>query len=313
MNSKPIVIIGPTASGKTELALALARRLHTDVISADSRQVYQGVRVGTATPPGQWQQGIYRVQGIAYHLVNFLPPDKTFDAAAFSHQAKALSQHADKPLIFAGGTGMYLHAFFVGLDPLPAADPALRAELTAWAAQHGKEALHQRLQQLDPASAAAIPSGNLHRVMRALEITLLSHTPASALRTGKFHTQISPQKALFVYLNWDKDLLYNRIEQRTVQMIDPMRAEVQQLLQQGYAPDIAALKSLGYPQVLEWLNGRLSRPETLQQIITLTRQYAKRQRTWFNRYQNALRIDLQHPSDFDPEALAQFILLQYQA
>ena len=155
---KHIVLAGPTASGKTELALALARKLDAQIISADSRQIYRGLTHGTAKPEGIWTNAIYRVQDIPYHLVDFLPPEQTFDAAAFCARAKALTrENPNTPFIFAGGTGMYLHAFFVGMDPLPPSDPALRAELTAFAAARGKAALHARLAEKDPVSAAQIP------------------------------------------------------------------------------------------------------------------------------------------------------------
>ena len=299
---KHIVLAGPTASGKTELALALARKLDAQIISADSRQIYRGLTHGTAKPEGVWEKGTYRVQGIPYHLVDFLPPDKTFDAAAFCAQAAALTREkTHTPFIFAGGTGMYLHAFFVGMDPLPPSDPALRAELTAFAAARGKAALHARLAEQDPVSAAQIPAGNIQRVMRALEITLLAGKPASELKSGAF----------FVYLNWDKELLNARIERRTRGMLNPMAAETRALLAAGAAADCPALKSLGYPQILQWINGEKSREETFDKIFTLTRQYAKRQRTWFNRYKNALRLELHSEKEFSAEDLSQQIIEKY--
>lgn len=311
---KHIVLAGPTASGKTELALALARRMNASVISADSRQIYQGLTAGTAKPQGTYQDGTYLVENIPYYLVDFLPPEQTFDAASFCARAEELTaSRPEKPFIFAGGTGMYLHAFFVGMDPLPPSDAALRAELTDFAAQQGKEALHARLMTKDPLSASQIPAGNVQRVMRALEITLLAGKPASELKTGRFFGQFPSDKALFVYLNWEKELLNARIETRTAGMLDPMAQETQALLQSGAAPECPALKSLGYPQILQWLRGEITREETLEKIITLTRQYAKRQRTWFNRYKNALRLDLQKPQDFDAEKLAEKICAAYEA
>lgn len=310
---KHLVLAGPTASGKTELALALAQAAGADIISADSRQVYRFLTAGTAKPAGAWQDGVYRVSGVPYHLVDFLQPEQTFDASSFCTRARQLTEQApQRPFIFAGGTGMYLQAFFVGLDPLPAADPVLRAELTAFAAEHGKPALHARLAEKDPVSAAQIPPGNIQRVMRALEITLLAGRPASSLRSGTFHRTFPPEKALLVYIHWDKELLNERIATRTRGMLDAMAEETRTLLQAGAAPGCPALKSLGYPQVLQWLSGQLTRQETLEQIITLTRQYAKRQRTWFNRYTQALRLDIHTAQDFDPVRLSGRILQAYQ-
>ncbi|WP_428054405.1 tRNA (adenosine(37)-N6)-dimethylallyltransferase MiaA [Candidatus Avelusimicrobium facis] len=299
---KHLVLAGPTASGKTELALSLAKRLKTQIISADSRQIYRNLTVGTAKPQGTWQDGVYRVDGVPYHLVDFAAPQQTFDAAAFCAHARALTDaQPEKSFIFAGGTGMYLHAFFVGMDPLPPSNAALRAELTAWAQTHGKEALHARLAEKDPVSAQQIPPGNIQRILRALEITLLAGQPASALKSGRFFGQFPAEQALFVYLHWDKELLRQRIAKRTRAMLDPMAAETRTLLDAGAAPDCPALKSLGYFQILQWLRGEKTREETFEKICTLTCQYAKRQRTWFNRYKNALRLDFNQPQDFDVE------------
>ena len=309
---KHIVLAGPTASGKTELALALARKLDAQIISADSRQIYRGLTHGTAKPEGIWTNAIYRVQSIPYHLVDFLPPEQTFDAAAFCARAEALTrENPNTPFIFAGGTGMYLHAFFVGMDPLPPSAPALRAELTAFAASCGTAALHPRLAENDPVPAVQIPAGNIQRVMRALEITLLAGKPASALKSGGFFGEFPTDKALFVYLNWDKELLNKRIEQRTRGMLEPMAAETRALLAAGAKADCPALKSLGYPQILQWINGEKNREETFDKIFTLTRQYAKRQRTWFNRYKNALRLDLHSEKEFSAEDLSQHIIEKY--
>ena len=305
--------MGPTASGKTELALSLARKLHTEIISADSRQVYQFLTAGTAKPVGQWINGKYLVEQSPYHLVDFLPPDQTFDASAFCQAAQQLSQtHPEKPFIFAGGTGLYIHSFFIGLDPLPPSDPLLRKELTAWAAKHGKQALHARLQEKDPLSAQQIPAGNIQRVMRALEITLLAKKPASVLRRGTFHGEFPAEKALFVYLHWDKEILNARIQTRTQGLLDPMAEETRALLQKGFSENTPALKSLGYPQIIDWLQGRMTRLETFEKITTLTRQYAKRQRTWFNRYKNILRLDLNQPQDWKVEKLTDQIIQTYQ-
>lgn len=309
---RSLVVAGPTASGKTELSLVLAKKLGAEIISADSRQVYRGLTVGTAKPAGTWQNGVYQVDCVAYHLVDCISPKQTFDASAFCQQTQVLlDSKPTKPFIFTGGTGLYIQAFFMGLDPLPAANAALRAELTSFVEKHGKQALHDRLAQVDVVSAQQIPPGNLHRVMRALEISLLSGQPASTLRKNTFQGIFPTEKALFVYLNWDKELLNKRIEQRTAAMLEGMAQETNMLLNQGFAPDCPALKSLGYAQILEWINGSKTRQETLEKIITLTRQYAKRQRTWFNRYQNILRIDLHSPQDFDVETLANKIIHAY--
>ncbi len=306
---KPIVICGPTASGKTELALALAKRTDGIIISADSRQVYTHLTAGTAKPQGVWQNGAYWVEGIPYHLVDFLNVTDTFNAGAFVARALEITaQYPGRQIIFAGGTGMYLHAYFVGMDTLPASTPQTRELLTRLLQKEGKEGLHARLAEKDPSSAAAIPAGNVQRTMRALELCLLTGKPASQLRTGVFHTLPNPAQSAFVYLNWDRTALNARIQTRTEAIFDPMCQETQALLNQGTPADVPALKSLGYPQAVAYLQGQLTRTQAIEQIAQLTRQYAKRQRTWFNRYTQALVLELQTPQNFDLKNITKDIL-----
>lgn len=306
---KPIVICGPTASGKTELALELARQTGGIIISADSRQVYKRLAIGTAKPKGRWEHGVYRVDGVPYYLVDFLDVTDTFNAGAFCACVREITaKAAGAPLIFAGGTGMYLHAYFVGMDDLPRSTPQTRAYLEKLLAQQGKEGLHHALQEKDPASAEKIPPGNVQRTMRALELCLLTGRPASQLKSGNFFRLPDETSSKWVYLDWEKDILHQRITTRTEQMFDGMVQETRTLLDEGFAPDTPALKSLGYPQVTAYLQGKISREKAVEEIILKTRQYAKRQRTWFNRYTNAQRIMLNRPADFDLSQLATNLL-----
>lgn len=306
---QPIVICGPTASGKTELALSLARRTGGVIISADSRQIYTRLTVGTAKPQGMWQNGQYIVEGVPYYLVDFVPVTDVFNAGNFCARVREIAaQESRRPLIFAGGTGMYLHAYFVGMDHLPASSPEVRARLNALLEREGKAGLHRALAEKDPASAAQIPAGNVQRTMRALELCLLTGRAASTLKTGKFFTLPDEKKSHWVYLDWEKDALQVRIAQRSEEMFEGMCAETRALLDAGFPSDVPALKSVGYPQVLAYLAGKISRAEALEQLILKTRQYAKRQRTWFNRYTNAQRIKLGALCDFEPEKITQSVL-----
>ena len=298
---KPIVLCGPTASGKTEISLALARKLNGLIISADSRQVYKHLTVGTAKPQGTYQNGLYTVENIPYLLVDFLDITDTFNAGNFCARVREITQQfPDKPLIFAGGTGLYLHAYFVGMDKLPPSTEKSRAYVTSLLNANGKAGLHRLLQEKDPVSANQIPAANVQRTMRALELYYLTGQPASQLKSGNFFKLPDPQQAHWVYLDWQKELLSARIETRTQNMFDGMCAETDILLKAGFSAENApALKSLGYPQIISYLRGTLSRAETLEQIIVKTRQYAKRQRTWFGRYTQAQKITLQKMSDWD--------------
>ena len=309
MFMKPIVLCGPTASGKTELALELARQLNGIILSADSRQVYKRLTVGTAKPLGSYQNGAYTVDGVPYYLVDFLDVTETCNAGTFVKKARQIAaENSNRPLIFAGGTGMWLHAYFVGMDDLPASTPQTREKLSALLAKSGKEGLHQALMALDPVSAQNIPMGNVQRTMRALELCWLTGKPASTLKSGNFFKLPNPQNSVWVYLAWDREALNARISARTDQIFDGMAQEAEALLNEGYTPDTPALKSLGYPQAISFLQGQLPHTQAVEQVATLTRQYAKRQRTWFNRYTNALRLELTVQQDFRPQTLAEQIL-----
>lgn len=305
---KPIVLCGPTASGKTELALELARQTDGIILSADSRQVYTRLTVGTAKPAGTWQNGTYYVDGAAYHLVDFLDVTDSFNAGAFKAlAAEIIAQNPGRQIIFAGGTGMYLHAFFVGMDDLPASTPQTREILQKLLLEQGKEGLHAALRAKDPVSADLIPPGNVQRTMRALELCLLTGKPASELKSGNFFKLPDGNQSCWIYLDWEKDALNERIAKRTEQIFDGMAEEARTLLAEGCAEDTPALKSLGYPQAISFLKGELSRAQAVERVATLTRQYAKRQRTWFNRYTNALRLTPGHtytPSQTAKEILA---------
>lgn len=306
---KPIVICGPTASGKTDLALEIARQTGGLILSADSRQVYKHLTIGTAKPQGTYQNGLYTVDGVPYLLVDFVEVTDTFNAGAFCARARQIAaDFAGRPLIFAGGTGLYLHSYFVGMDELPPSTKESRAQVTALLEKHGKAGLHALLAQKDPVSAAQIPPGNVQRTMRALELCLLTGQPASQLKSGSFFKLPDPDQSHWVYLDWDKEILNARIAVRTDQIFDGMVREARTLLTQGYAPDIPALKTLGYPQAIGYLNGTLSRTQAVEEVSLKTRQYAKRQRTWFNRYTQAQRLALTCPQDFDIKKLTQAVL-----
>ena len=303
MQNLPIIIAGPTASGKTDAALALAKMTGGGVISADSRQVYKLLTAGTAKPQGIWHEGIYRVEGVPYHLVDFLDINEAFDVSKFCAMAGDIKSNQ---IIFAGGTGMYLQGFFAGMDKLPPANKQIRAELQNLADTNGKAALHERLAGVDAQSAAQIPPGNIQRVMRALEIFMITGKPASLLRTGAKGIQIPPSKARFFYLNWDKEVLNKRIALRTQNIFAPMVTEAQKALAAGYSADAPGLKSLCYAEAIAFLEGKITQEQAIERITILTRQYAKRQRTWFARYDDIININLE--GRFDAAKVAQRIL-----
>ena len=312
---KPIVLMGANASGKTEIALELARRTGGEIISADSKQIYQFLEAGTAKPRGTWTETpegrAYLVEGVPYHLVDTLDPRATYDAGSFVKEARAVItavQGRGKVPIMAGGTGMYVQAFWNGLDDLPPPNPGLRLELAALVLASGKEALHDQLRAIDPEAARTIPPGNTQRVIRAIEISRQAGKPVSQVWTGRFFDALPVHEGKFIFLKWQKELLAERVKRRTLQRFDAWTEETRALLERGYAQDCPGLKTLGYPQVLDFLEGRLSKPDAIRAIIAVSMAYAKRQNTWFARYRNAVKLELEKPEDYDPSALAEKII-----
>ena len=312
---KPITLMGANASGKTEIALELARRLGGEIISADSKQTYQLLEAGTAKPHGVWADTptghFYLVEDIPYHMVDTLDPRATYDVGAYVKEAKKLVAEIwgrGKVPVMAGGTGMYVQAFWNGLDELPPADPTLREKLAALAEAGGKEALHAELMAIDPEAGRRIPPGNIQRVMRAIEITRLAGRPVSQIWSGRFFNALPAHKGKFIFLKWDKGLLAERIKRRTVTRFDEWAAETRGLLDKGYAEDCPGLKTLGYPQMMDYLAGRITKPDTIRLITTASLAYAKRQNTWFGRYHNTVRIELNKFEDYDPAAIAERIM-----
>jgi len=312
---KPITLMGANASGKTEIAIELARRLGGEIISSDSKQIYKFMEAGTAKPRGAWTETpagqTYLVEGVPYHLVDTLDPRASYDVGTFVKEAKKLAPGIwgrGKVPIMAGGTGMYIQAFWNGLDELPQADPAMREKLSALAAAHGKEALHAELASIDPEAASRIPPGNIQRVMRAIEITRLAGRPVSQIWSGKFFNALPAHEGKFVFIKWQKDLLTERVKRRTATRFDDWAQETRALLEKGYAEDCPGLKTLGYPQMMDYLAGRLTKPDAVRAITAASMAYAKRQNTWFARYRNAVLLELKKFEDYDPAALAEKIL-----
>jgi len=255
-----IIITGQTATGKTKLALDLAKKHNGELINFDSRQIYKYLTAGTSKPRGAWtaekETAVYSVEGIACHLVDFLDPKHSYDAGKFISGAenalKSISAKGKLP-IFAGGSGFYLQAFWNGLDPLPEGNPAIRTKLQYLAGTGGKEELHAKLAKVDPLAAQNIPAGNIQRVIRAIEVYELTGMPISQLWSRKFHGVLPTHKARFVVLDCNKALLHGRIKNRTHESFAEWTDETKNLLDKGYPQDCPGLKSLGYPQIIDFL------------------------------------------------------------
>lgn len=266
-----IAVLGPTASGKSDLALQLARELGGEVVSADSRQVYRELDAGTAKP------------GYPCHLVDVADPSEPFDAGRFAQLARAALEDIEargKVAVVCGGTGLYVRALREGLAPLPRRDDAVRARLTAFAEKEGRPALHARLAAVDPEAAAAIPANNLQRVVRALEVFELTGEPITRLwKRGR--AQASPARWKTYVVDRPLAELRERIAARAKAMWPAMLAEVARLVPKRYTGKEPGFQSLGYPEALATVRGERSEADGLAAMIAATHAYAKRQRTWF--------------------------------
>ncbi len=273
-----VILVGPTAVGKTALAVHLARRLGAEIINADSVQVYRGLDIGSAKPTAE-ELALAR-----HHLVDVAGPEEEMSAARFAGLAQAaiaeVSARGRRALV-AGGTGLYVRAVLYGLVPAPPVDQELRESLARDWREQGGQALHARLAGLDPAAAARLHPADRQRVLRALEVCLQTGQPFSARQQGHgFQTPRYPHLALG--LQRPRPELNARIEQRCRQMWEQgLLKEVESLLAAGVSPQARCLGSLGYAQALAVLAGQMDQPQALAETIRLTKAYAKRQMTWF--------------------------------
>lgn len=275
-----VVIVGPTAVGKSRIAIDVAKRLDTEILTADSRQVYRGMDVGTDKP------SIATRQGIPHQLIDLADPDEPFNTGLFRQHAIAaierLYQHRRLPLIV-GGTGLYVRTLLQGICAAPPADPTVRTQLRAEARAEGTERLYARLAAVDPVTAGKLHPHDTSKIIRALEVHQLSGLPISEFQARHGFAE-RPFSSLVIGLNRDRDQLYRRIEERIDwQLANGLIDETKALLDRGYRRDSAAMKGLGYRQVAAYLTGECDRTEMVRLFKRETRQFAKRQMTWFRR------------------------------
>ncbi len=277
----PLVIIqGPTAVGKSELAIELAQKFSMEIINADSMQVYRGMDIGSAKP------SLIERNIVAHHLIDIKDPDEEFSAAQFKNEASnIIFSLAQKPkhALLVGGTGFYIRALTQGLFPAPSADLKLRKELKEKEKTYGKGYLCKELKKVDSEAASKIHPNDTFRIIRALEVFYLTGKPISEQqKMHQFkHTYFNVLK---IGLLRDRKDIYHRIEERVDKMIKRgLVDEIKQLLKGGYPPTIKPFQSLGYKQILGFLQGELSLDEAVMLIKRNTKRYAKRQLTWFRK------------------------------
>jgi tRNA dimethylallyltransferase len=270
-----VVVAGPTGSGKSSLALAIAETFHGEIVNCDSLQLYRGMDIGTAKTPERERRGI------PHHLFDILAPDELYTAGDYSRDARAVLGEIisrGKLPVVVGGTGFYLHALLDGLFPGPSRSEELRARL-----MKRKTPLHKLLSRLDPERARQIHPNDAKKLIRALEICILLKNSASrAFASGS--EPLQDFQPLKLGLDPPRDELVDRLNGRCIHMFERGLAdEVRRLIACGYAPSSKAFESIGYRETILFLEGKLTLEQAVRDAQISTRQYAKRQRTWFRR------------------------------
>jgi tRNA dimethylallyltransferase len=298
---KPLVIlVGPTAVGKTAASIGLAKALNGEIISGDSMQIFKGLDIGTAKITKE------EMQGVPHHLIDIKEPWETFSVAEFKRLAdEAIADIHDrgKMPIIVGGTGFYINSVLYEYHFGEAdTDEAYRAELEQYAEAHGNEALWNILQEKDPDSAAKLHSNDTKRVIRALEVLHVTGIPASE-RQSTVDKQTMRYNAVYIALNMPREVLYDRINRRVDIMIqDGLEAEVRTALANGVAQDALSMTSIGYRQMIQYFNEEISFDRAVELIKRDTRHFAKRQLTWFRHDPNIQWVDKWGKTDEQVEA-----------
>ncbi len=301
MSTQNVVLIlsCPTASGKTYVALQVAKELPVEILSADSRQIFKYATIGTAKPSNE------EVKAVPHHFIDLLAPDEQWNAGKFAQESRNTIQEIFRrqcvPFVV-GGTGLYIKSLIDGIADIPEADLELRQRLFRRYEKEGLQSLVNELKKVDRVAAESIDIQNPRRVLRALEIYYM---------TGMTRAEIEQQsndplqhRILWFGLHWERDILYRRIEKRVDLMIQQgLIEEVKFLLEKGYTAESQALQSVGYAEIIEYLQGRLSKQDAIDLIKQNTRRFAKRQMTWFRREKRIRWLDIRTEEDLDKAAV----------
>lgn len=307
----PIVVItGPTASGKTSLSIHLAKRFDTEIISADSMQIYKFMNIGTAKPTEEEKCGI------KHHLMDFLSPFDSYSVAEYVHDANIIIEDMTKrnklPIIV-GGTGLWVDSLARDIEFTESEnDFSYRDELTKTAQEKGGEYLLKMLSEVDPESAGALHPKNVRRIIRALEFYKVTQKPISVhnAETKQKESQFDP---LYIMLDWDRQILYERIDKRVDIMIDDgLLQEAQKLIDMGVTSDLQSMQGIGYKEIIAYKNGEITFPEAVELIKRNSRRYAKRQLTWFRRNEDIHLLDPMDDVFLKAENLVEDFLSKYR-
>lgn len=305
MERKVIVITGPTCSGKTAVGISLAKKLRTEIISADSRQVYQYLDIGTAKPSP------HELSEVKHHFIGTLKPDEDFNVSKFEQDALEIirSLHAENKIpVAAGGSGLYIKALTEGIFNTADTDEEYRQELKTKLETYGREFLYGELKNADPKAAETMLPQNWKRVMRALEVLHL--TGKSILEHHEDYERNLNIEFLQFGLNWDREVLYRNIESRVDNMIQSgLIDEVKRVLEMGYGKELNALNTVGYKEIIMYLQGEITLERAVELIKRNTRRYAKRQMTWFRKNQSIHWFNISSGEDLQsiPDNILRFL------
>jgi tRNA dimethylallyltransferase len=276
MSSRILVVTGLTGSGKTRFSIFLSRLLDGEIISADSRQLYRYMDIGTAKPSRA------ELEAVKHHFIDILNPDEDYNAGRFAKEARPVIDDIiarNRMPIVVGGSGLYIESLIDGFFEGPSADIDFRERYHERYKKEGGEVLLQELRIVDPDAASKMHPTNIRRIIRALEVYHITGTPISSLQRDTKPIQCP---TYFVALDWDRELLYRNIDDRVEKMLDGgLIAEVESLQKQDYSKNLNALQTVGYKEVFQYLEGELTHDQMVELIKRNSRRYAKRQLTWF--------------------------------
>lgn len=278
---KIIVIVGPTASGKSALAIELSRRFDGEIVSADSMQVYRYMDIGTAKPVKEEREKI------PHHLIDIVDPDEEFTAARYRDEASKVIMEIHKRgknVFVVGGTGLYIRALTKGLFKGPGSDAQIRSELAMLGSgSDGAGYLYEKLKEADPQAAIGIHPNNTARIIRALEVYYLTNKPISVFQKEHNFSE-EPYEVVKIGLSVDRKFLYKSIEDRVDNMIKAgLAEEARRVLDMGYSPGLKTMRGLGYKEIIGYIQNKYSLEDAVREIKKNTRRYAKRQMTWFKK------------------------------
>ena len=285
MKKLPLIIVaGPTASGKTRLAIEIAKRFDGEIVSADSMQIYKYMDIGTAKPTAEEQAEA------VHHLIDFVEPDKSYSVAEYvtdAHECIADIISRGKTPVMCGGTGLYIDSVANDITfGETEADYEIREELRKSAEENGAEYLIKMLAEFDPVSAERLHPNNIKRVIRAIEFYRLTGVPISE-HQEETKKKESRYDAVMFCLNWERETLYERINARVdIMMADGLPDEVKRLREMGYTRDMQSMQGIGYKEMLEYFDGEATLEDAVEAVKQGSRRYAKRQVTWFKRNKN---------------------------